>query len=81
VGCCDFRDAHGLPYRLREAGLAAASGAFFALPAQTRRRHRRPGLNRGHTLGIVQAGTMKDFYEAYTVGSQAADFPASHCRR
>lgn len=67
------------------AGLADALDEFFALPLAVKKQYRRdPAANRGYSppkseslsmsLGIPTAGQMNDFYEAYTVGTEAAEF-------
>jgi isopenicillin N synthase-like dioxygenase len=68
------------------AGLADALDEFFALADDTKARYRRTdGANRGYTppkaaslsmsLGIPPANMMNDFYEAFTIGRQASDYP------
>ncbi|MFT4044180.1 MAG: 2-oxoglutarate and iron-dependent oxygenase domain-containing protein [Gordonia sp. (in: high G+C Gram-positive bacteria)] len=68
------------------AGLADALDEFFGLPLEIKKRYRRePGFNRGYSppkteslsmsLGIPSANQMNDFYEAYTVGTEASSFP------
>lgn len=65
--------------------LADALDQFFALPLAVKKEYRRdPSTNRGYSppkseslsmsLGIPTANQMNDFYEAYTVGTAAADF-------
>ncbi|WP_018654361.1 isopenicillin N synthase family dioxygenase [Actinomadura flavalba] len=60
-----------------------ATGAFFALPPETKHRYRRPpGVNRGYSppksetlrnsLGLTAAA---DLFEAVNVGTQHTDFP------
>ena len=67
------------------AGLADALDEFFGLPLEVKKQYRRePATNRGYSapkseslsmsLGIPTAGQMNDFYEAYTVGTEATDF-------
>jgi isopenicillin N synthase-like dioxygenase len=67
------------------AGLADALDEFFALPLAVKKQYRRdPATNRGYSapkseslsmsLGVPTAGQMNDFYEAYTVGTEAAAF-------
>lgn len=75
---------HGIPEDV-QADLAAALDEFFALPLETKKGYRRPGENRGYappkseslsmSLGVASASAMNDFYEAITVGTEAADFP------
>jgi isopenicillin N synthase-like dioxygenase len=66
------------------AGLTDALDEFFALPLEVKKQYRRdPATNRGYSppkseslsmsLGI-SANQMNDYYEAFTVGTQAADF-------
>ena len=68
------------------ADFADALDAFFALDDETKARYRGPaGSNRGYTppksaslsmsLGIPPANMMNDFYEAFTVGREARDYP------
>ncbi|QNG20510.1 isopenicillin N synthase family oxygenase [Rhodococcus triatomae] len=65
-------------------GLASALDEFFALPLEVKKRYRRdPGANRGYSppkseslsmsLGIPSANRMNDFYEAFVIGTEAAD--------
>lgn len=67
-------------------GLADAIDAFFGLPAEEKRRWIRPAHeNRGYTpprseslalsAGVVSETRMKDFFEAFNVGSSTADHP------
>ncbi|MFN3007341.1 isopenicillin N synthase family dioxygenase [Mycolicibacterium wolinskyi] len=67
-------------------GLTAALDEFFALPLDVKKRYRRdPAANRGYSppkseslsmsLGIAAANKMNDYYEAYTVGTEASSFP------
>ncbi|WP_432825587.1 isopenicillin N synthase family dioxygenase [Dactylosporangium sp. CA-092794] len=67
-------------------GLAAALDEFFALDDDTKDHYRKPaGSNRGYTppksaslsmsLGIPPANMMNDFYEAFTIGREANDYP------
>ena len=67
------------------AALADALDEFFGLPLEVKKQYRRePASNRGYSppkseslsmsLGIPAAGQMNDFYEAYTVGTEVADF-------
>jgi isopenicillin N synthase-like dioxygenase len=67
------------------ADLADALDELFALPLAVKKQYRRdPSTNRGYSppkseslsmsLGIPTAGQMNDFYEAYTVGTEAASF-------
>ncbi|MGH8444715.1 MAG: isopenicillin N synthase family dioxygenase [Solimonas sp.] len=68
------------------AGLATAMDAFFAQPLQTKQRYRTPPqINRGYTppqseslslsLGVEPAAQLKDYFEAYNVGTGTADHP------
>lgn len=68
------------------AAMGAALDEFFALPDDTKARYRRAdGANRGYTppkaaslsmsLGIPPANMMNDFYEAFTIGRQANEYP------
>lgn len=76
---------HGIPDHVAD-DLAAALDEFFALPLETKKQYRRaPGDNRGYappkseslsmSLGVASASAMNDFYEAITVGTEAAAFP------
>jgi isopenicillin N synthase-like dioxygenase len=76
---------HGVPTEVT-AGLAAAIDAFFGLPLPQKKDWVAPdGANRGYSapkseslslsLGVESATRMNDFFEAYNVGVQAADFP------
>lgn len=67
------------------AGLPVALDEFFALPLETKKQYRRdPSANRGYSppkseslsmsLGI-SANQMNDYYEAFTIGTEAAGFP------
>ncbi|MQY20928.1 isopenicillin N synthase family dioxygenase [Nocardia macrotermitis] len=66
-------------------GLAAAIDDFFGAPARTKHEFRRPGENRGYTppkseslsmsLGVAPANRMHDYYESFTVGTEAAAYP------
>lgn len=67
------------------AALADALDEFFALPLAVKNQYRRdPSANRGYSppkseslsmsLGI-SAGQMNDYYEAFTIGTEVADFP------
>lgn len=75
---------HGIDTALT-ADLADALDEFFALPLAVKKEYRRdPATNRGYSppkseslsmsLGIPTANQMNDFYEAFTVGTAAADF-------
>ncbi|WP_207843272.1 isopenicillin N synthase family dioxygenase [Williamsia soli] len=75
---------HGIDTTLTD-GLADALDEFFALPLEVKKQYRRdPSTNRGYSppkseslsmsLGIHTANQMNDFYEAYTVGTAAAEF-------
>ncbi|AQA06616.1 2OG-Fe(II) oxygenase [Mycobacterium sp. MS1601] len=66
------------------AGLPEALDEFFALPLSVKKQYRRdPSTNRGYSppkseslsmsLGI-SANQMNDYYEAFTIGTQAGDF-------
>lgn len=84
---------HGVDPDL-SAHLASAMDAFFGLPLTEKRAWIRPAAeNRGYTpprsetlalsAGTVNESRMKDFFEAYNVGTTAADqpsqaLPASH---
>lgn len=68
------------------AGLAGAMDDFFALPLEEKKQWVRPaGENRGYTppksetlalsLGVQSEKRMKDFFEAFNVGSSASDYP------
>ncbi|MCX4091479.1 isopenicillin N synthase family dioxygenase [Nocardia sp. alder85J] len=76
---------HGIPGDVIDA-LACALDDFFALPPEHKQRYRRPpGDNRGYappkseslsmSLGIASASPVRDFYEAITVGVEAAAYP------
>lgn len=67
-------------------GLTRAIDTFFALPQQVKERWIRPAAeNRGYTppkseslalsAGVVAESRMKDFFEAFNVGSSASDYP------
>ncbi|GAA4173003.1 isopenicillin N synthase family dioxygenase [Gryllotalpicola koreensis] len=67
-------------------GLASAIDDFFALPLETKKQWVRPAAeNRGYTapksetlalsLGVQSETRMKDFFEAFNVGSAASDYP------
>ncbi|HEY9393512.1 MAG TPA: 2-oxoglutarate and iron-dependent oxygenase domain-containing protein [Nocardioides sp.] len=69
-----------------EDGLAAAMDDFFALPPAEKARWRRPAAeNRGYTppksetlalsAGVQSETRMKDFFEAFNVGSSVSDHP------
>ena len=74
---------HGIPSDVID-GLTGAIDGFFALPIESKQTYRapRPSINRGYTaprserlsysLGVV---TPDDLFEAFNVGSSAADFP------
>jgi isopenicillin N synthase-like dioxygenase len=74
---------HGVPTRVTD-GLGDAMDAFFALPLEEKKVYRAPD-NRGYSapkseslslsLGVEAASRMNDFFEAFNVGAQAADFP------
>jgi isopenicillin N synthase-like dioxygenase len=70
------------------AGMAGALDEFFALEDDTKAGYRRmDGMNRGYTppkaaslsmsLGIPSANMMNDFYEAFTIGREASDYPGT----
>jgi isopenicillin N synthase-like dioxygenase len=76
---------HGIPESAQQ-GLADAIDEFFFLPAARKEQYRRDqGSLRGYTpprsdalsmsLGVVPANMMNDFYEAFTVGSEASWYP------
>ncbi|MFF2086556.1 isopenicillin N synthase family dioxygenase [Nocardia sp. NPDC058176] len=76
---------HGIPDDAI-AGLTGALDEFFALPLEVKKRYRRStSENRGYSpprseslslsLGLPTANQMNDFYEAFIVGTQSADFP------
>jgi isopenicillin N synthase-like dioxygenase len=76
---------HGVPDDV-EAGLAHAMDDFFGLPLEVKSAYRAaPAINRGYTpprteslsrsLGLVPAGRMNDFFEAFNVGVTADDHP------
>ena len=66
-------------------GLAQAIDGFFEAPAPSKRQLHRPGENRGYTppkseslsmsLGVAPANRMHDYYESFTVGTEAAAYP------
>ncbi|PWJ26426.1 isopenicillin N synthase-like dioxygenase [Branchiibius hedensis] len=71
------------------AGLAGAMDDFFGLPVADKKRWVRPAAeNRGYTppksetlalsLGVQSEKRMKDFFEAFNVGSSASDYPQDH---
>lgn len=76
---------HGVPDDVI-AGLAAAMDAFFGQDLEIKQTYRTPPeINRGYapprseslslSLGVEQASRMNDFFEAFNVGSEAADYP------
>jgi isopenicillin N synthase-like dioxygenase len=76
---------HGVPDATAD-GLASAIDDLFGLPLEAKKRWRRPaGENRGYTppkseslalsLGVQSETRMKDFFEAFNVGAEAADHP------
>ncbi|MFD1719921.1 isopenicillin N synthase family dioxygenase [Amnibacterium endophyticum] len=76
---------HGVPDAAAD-GLAAALDDLFGLPLPTKRRWMRPaGENRGYTppkseslalsLGVQSETRMKDFFEAFNVGTAASELP------
>ena len=66
-------------------GLADAIDQFFSAPPEVKRTLRRPGENRGYappkseslsmSLGVAPANAMNDFYESFTLGTEAAAYP------
>lgn len=74
---------HGVPDEVTR-GLADALEAFFSLELDEKLEHLAPG-NRGYSapkseslslsLGVESATRMNDFFEAYNVGTSAADYP------
>lgn len=75
---------HGVE-RAAVDGLTAALDEFFGLPLAVKKQYRRdPSTNRGYSppkseslsmsLGI-SANQMNDYYEAFTIGAEAAAFP------
>jgi isopenicillin N synthase-like dioxygenase len=73
---------HGITAATRNE-FTKATGAFFALDMETKKKYRRPpGINRGYTppkaeslansLGLASAG---DLFEAINVGATTADYP------
>jgi isopenicillin N synthase-like dioxygenase len=74
---------HGIPDDV-VAGLAAAVDDFFVLSPAAKNRYRVEGANRGYTpprteslslsLGVDSDTRMKDFFEAYNVGTEARSF-------
>lgn len=76
---------HGVP-EAAIAGLASALDDLFSLPLEDKRRWTRPaGENRGYTppkseslalsLGVQSETRMKDFFEAFNVGTAASELP------
>lgn len=76
---------HGIPPEVAE-GLAAAIDDFFGLPLATKKTYvSPPEINRGYTapkseqlslsLGVESATRMNDFFEAFNIGTTAADYP------
>lgn len=76
---------HGIPDDAI-AGLGSAIDDFFGQPLEAKKRWTRPASeNRGYTApkseslalsaGVQSETRMKDFFEAYNVGSAASDFP------
>ncbi|MFT4263046.1 MAG: 2-oxoglutarate and iron-dependent oxygenase domain-containing protein [Nocardioides sp.] len=70
------------------AGLAGAIDDLFGLPLEVKRRWRRPSWeNRGYTppksetlalsAGVQSETRMKDFFEAFNVGSSVSDHPGA----
>jgi isopenicillin N synthase-like dioxygenase len=84
VGFVQIR-GHGVP-EATLAGLAAAIDAYFAQPLERKLRDRAPPeINRGYappyseslslSLGLASAAPLKDYFEAFNVGTSAAAFP------
>lgn len=78
---------HGITQDLID-GFATAIDEFFALPQETKKQWRRPAAeNRGYTppksetlalsAGVQSETRMKDFFEAFNVGSSASDYPGT----
>ena len=76
---------HGIPPQTA-AGLASAMDDFFGLSLSDKKQWIRPAAeNRGYTppksetlalsLGVQSEKRMKDFFEAFNVGSSASDYP------
>ncbi len=75
---------HGVPQNAID-GLTDALDAFYELPLEVKKNYTRPGENRGYSppkseslsmsLGVAAANQMNDFYEAFTVGSEASWYP------
>ncbi len=76
---------HGVPEDVWQ-GLGEAIDAFFALGLETKRHWIRPAIeNRGYTppksetlalsAGVQSEKRMKDFFEAYNIGSATSDYP------
>lgn len=84
VGFVQIR-GHGVPDRTI-ANLAAAMDAFFAQPLERKLSYRMPPeINRGYTpphgeslaltLGLENAASLKDYFEAFNVGASADAYP------
>lgn len=84
VGFVQIR-GHGVP-EATLAGLAAAIDAYFAQPLEHKLRDRAPPeINRGYappyseslslSLGLQPTAPLKDYFEAFNVGTSAAAFP------
>lgn len=78
---------HGIP-DAAVADLAEGLDEFFALPLETKKTYVRPaGENRGYSppkseslsysLGVDPVTRMNDFFEAFNVGTSAAEYPGS----
>lgn len=76
---------HGIPSRTIDE-LGDALDEFFALPTEVKKQYcAGAGPNRGYqppntdslsmSLGVAPANMMNDFYEAFTVGSEASWYP------
>ncbi|MFT4230448.1 MAG: 2-oxoglutarate and iron-dependent oxygenase domain-containing protein [Microbacterium sp.] len=76
---------HAIPDEITH-GLTDAMDRFFALdPAQKKAYRTPPEINRGYSppkseslslsLGVEQASRMNDFFEAFNVGANQADYP------
>ncbi|WP_438453255.1 isopenicillin N synthase family dioxygenase [Streptomyces asiaticus] len=78
---------HGIAPELID-GFTNAMDDFFALPQDAKKQWRRPASeNRGYTppksetlalsAGVQSETRMKDFFEAFNVGSSASDYPGT----
>jgi len=76
---------HGVGDRVLES-FAAALDSFFALDLEVKKGYRTPPeINRGYSppkseslslsLGVESASRMNDFFEAFNIGTGAADYP------